>query len=100
MAIDTKSVSQLIAEFRKLQAKDAITPGRYRGQVNVLIYAAPCCSSGHGPVPVLSLKKKDCASASLGYDLKGVTLHTLYYSYIITRESSKKETCNHKTKTT
>ena len=26
MAIDTKSVSQLIAEFRKLQAKDAITP--------------------------------------------------------------------------
>ena len=25
MAIDTKSVSQLIAEFRKLQAKDAIT---------------------------------------------------------------------------
>ena len=26
MAIDTKSVSQPIAEFRKLQAKDAITP--------------------------------------------------------------------------
>ena len=26
MAIDTKSVSQIIAEFRKLQAKDAITP--------------------------------------------------------------------------
>ena len=26
MAIDTKSVSQLIAEFQKLQAKDAITP--------------------------------------------------------------------------
>ena len=26
MAIDTKSVSQLIAEFRKLRAKDAITP--------------------------------------------------------------------------
>lgn len=25
MAIDTKSVSQLITEFRKLQAKDAIT---------------------------------------------------------------------------
>ena len=58
MAIDTKSVSQLIAEFRKLQAKDAITPGRYRGQANVPIYAAPCCFSGHGPVPVLSLKKK------------------------------------------
>ena len=37
------------------------------------------------PVPQ---KKKDCASASLGYDLKGVTLHTLYYSYIITREST------------
>ena len=51
MAIDTKSVSQLIAEFRKLQAKDAITPGRYRGQVNVPIYAAHCCSSGHGPIP-------------------------------------------------
>ena len=31
MAIDTKSVSQLIAEFRKLQAKDAITLGRDRG---------------------------------------------------------------------
>ena len=58
MAIDTKSVSQLIAEFRKLQAKDTITPGRYKGQVNVPIYTAPCCSSGHGPVPVLSLKKK------------------------------------------
>ena len=27
MAIDTKSVSQLIAEFRKLQAKDAIIAG-------------------------------------------------------------------------
>lgn len=26
MAIDTKSLSQLIAEFRKLQAKDSITP--------------------------------------------------------------------------
>ena len=26
MAIDTKSVSQLITEFRKLQAKDAIKP--------------------------------------------------------------------------
>ena len=26
MAIDTKSISQLIAEFRKLQAKDSITP--------------------------------------------------------------------------
>ena len=26
MAINTKSVSQLIAEFRKLQAKDSITP--------------------------------------------------------------------------
>ena len=26
MAIDTKSVSQLTAEFRKLQAKDAVTP--------------------------------------------------------------------------
>ena len=51
MAIDTKSVSQLIAEFQKLQAKDAITPGRYRGQVNVLIYAAACYPSGHGPVP-------------------------------------------------
>ena len=61
MAIDTKSVSQLIAEFRKLQAKDAITPGRYKGQVNVPIYTAPCCSSGHdlSPVPVLSLKKKN-----------------------------------------
>ena len=59
MANDTKSVSQLIAEFRKLQAKDTITPGRYRGQVNVPIYAAPYCSSGHGPVPVLSLKKKN-----------------------------------------
>ena len=90
MAIDTKSVSQLIAEFRKLQAKDAITPGRYRGQVNVLIYAAPCCSSGHGPVPCPRPipQKKECASASLGYDLKGVTLHPLYYSYIITREST------------
>ena len=80
MAIDTKSVSQLIAEFQKLQAKDAITPGRDRGQINIPIYAAPCCPSGHGPVPVLSLKKKDCASASLGYDVKGVPLHTLYYS--------------------
>ena len=29
------------------------------------------------PIPVLSLKKKECASASLGYDLKGVPLHTL-----------------------
>ena len=58
MAIDTKSVSQLIAEFQKLQAKDAITPGRDRGQINIPIYAAPCCPSGHGPVPVLSLKKK------------------------------------------
>ena len=90
MAIDTKSVSQLIAEFRKLQAKDAITPGRYRGQANVLIYAARCCFAGHGPVPCPVPQKKECASASLGYDLKGVTLHTLYYSYIITRESSKK----------
>ena len=26
MAIDTKSLSQLIAEFRKLQTKDSITP--------------------------------------------------------------------------
>ena len=58
MAIDTKSVSQLIAEFRKLQAKDAITPGRYKGQVNVLIYAAPCCFSGHGPVPCPVPQKK------------------------------------------
>ena len=58
MAIDTKSVSQLIAEFQKLQAKDAITPGRDRGQINIPIYAAPCCPSCHGPVPVLSLKKK------------------------------------------
>ena len=80
MAIDTKSVSQLIAEFRKLQAKDAITPGRYRGQVNVPIYTAPCCSSGHGPVPCPVPQKKECASASLGYDVKGVPLHTLYYS--------------------
>ena len=88
MAIDTKSVSQLIAEFRKLRAKDAITPGRYRGQVNILIYAAPCCSSGHGPVLCPVPQKKECASASLGYDLKGVTLHPLYYSYIITREST------------
>ena len=22
------------------------------GKANVLIYAAPCCSSGHGPVPM------------------------------------------------
>lgn len=66
MAIDTKSVSQLIAEFRKLQAKDAITPGRYRGQVNVLIYAAHYCFSGHGPAPCpVPQKKKECASASL-----------------------------------
>ena len=91
MAIDTKSVSQLIAEFRKLEAKDAITPGRYRGQANVLIYAAHYCFSGHGPVPCVRPvpQKKECASASLRYDLKGVTLHTLYYSYIITRESTK-----------
>ena len=88
MAIDTKSVSQLIAEFQKLQAKDAITPGRDRGQVNDLRYAAPRSTSGHGPVPVLKKKKKRLSSASLGYDLKGVTLHTLYYSYIITREST------------
>ena len=81
MAIDTKSVSQLIAEFQKLQAKDAITPGRYRGQINIPIYAAPCCSSGHGPVPCpRPAPQKDCASASLGYDVKGVPLHTLYYS--------------------
>lgn len=63
MAIDTKSVSQLIAEFRKLRAKDAITPDR--GQVNVPIYATPCCPSGHGPVPCPVPQKKDCASASL-----------------------------------
>ena len=25
-----------------------------RGEVNILIYAAPCCSSGHGPVPLSS----------------------------------------------
>ena len=82
MAIDTKSVSQLIAEFQKLQAKDAITPGRDRGQINIPIYAAPCCSSGHGPVPWSRpvSQKKECASASLGYDVKGVPLHTLYYS--------------------
>ena len=26
---------------------------KIQGQVNILIYAAPYCSSGHGPVPVL-----------------------------------------------
>ena len=80
MAIDTKSVSQLIAEFRKPQAKDAITPGRYRGQVNVLIYILHLVAFRDTdltrPVP----QKKECASASLGYDVKGVPLHTLDYS--------------------
>ena len=89
MAIDTKSVSQLIAEFRKLQAKDAITPGRYRGQVNVPIYIyCTLLLFGTRTCPRPVSQKKECASASLGYDLKGVTLHTLYYSYIITREST------------
>lgn len=79
MAIDTKSVSQLIAEFRKLQAKDAITPAgtgdRLMSRYTLHIIAfrdtdlSPSCPS-----------KKDCASASLGYDVKGVPLHTLYYS--------------------
>lgn len=87
MAIDKKSVSQLIAEFRKPQAKDAITPGRYRGQVNVPIYAAPCCSSGHGPIPYPVPQKKRMCFCFSGYDVKGVPLHTLYYSYINTRES-------------
>ena len=29
-----------------------------RGQANVPIYAAPCCSSGHGPVPLSSKMKE------------------------------------------
>ena len=82
MAIDTKSVSQLIAEFQKLQAKDAITPGRDRGQINIPIYTAPYCFSGHGPAPcpVPQKKKKRMCFCFSGYDVKGVPLHTLYYS--------------------
>ena len=38
MAIDTKSVSQLIAEFRKLQAKDAITPETW----DCILQRLPC----------------------------------------------------------
>ena len=30
---------------------------RDRGQINVLIYAAPCCFSGHGPVPCVLEKR-------------------------------------------
>ena len=33
MAIDTKSLSQLIAEFRKLQAKDSITTPESLGYI-------------------------------------------------------------------
>ena len=65
MAIDTKSVSQLIAEFRKLQAKDAITPGRTGDRLmsRYMLHLAALRDTDLSPI--LSLKKKECASASL-----------------------------------
>ena len=58
MAIDTKSVSQLIAEFRKLQAKDtshqAGTGDRIMSRYTLHIIAFRDTDLS----PVLSLKKK------------------------------------------
>ena len=65
MAIDTKSVSQLIAEFRKLQAKDAITSGSTGDKLMSRYILHLVALRDTDLSLVLSLKKKDCASASL-----------------------------------
>ena len=90
MAIDTKSVSQFIAEFSKLQAKDAITPESsgyiLQRLADLLASARACVSHDFGTV----LWRRDELMMFLMVDMLVVFLFPeMLNPYIITGQGER-----------